>query len=136
MDFLLNNWVLVLAALTSGFLLLAPGLGIGRGGTAAIGTNEAVRLINREKAVMIDVCDATEFAAGHAVGSRNVPLATLDSNKALPTNKTLPLIVMCATGARASRAVATLNKLGYEKVQSLSGGLNAWREANLPVEKS
>ena len=37
---------------------------------------------------------------------------------------------------RSSRAVALLKKAGYENVRSLAGGLAAWREANLPVEKS
>ena len=44
--------------------------------------------------------------------------------------------LVCPTGSRSSRAVALLKKAGYENVKSLSGGLGAWREANLPVEKS
>ena len=51
-------------------------------------------------------------------------------------NKAVPLILVCQSGARSSRAVATAKKLGYEKVQSLSGGLAAWKTASLPVEKS
>jgi rhodanese-related sulfurtransferase len=50
-------------------------------------------------------------------------------------NKTLPLILVCQSGARSGRAVAIAQKLGYEKAQSLAGGLKAWKEANLPVEK-
>jgi rhodanese-related sulfurtransferase len=48
----------------------------------------------------------------------------------------VPLLLMCPTGARAQRAVATLRKLGYEKATAVIGGLNAWREAQLPIEKS
>lgn len=135
MKFFIDNWYLILAAAVSGGLLLWPALTRGaRGG--AVGTSEAVRLINREKAVVIDVRDAAEYAAGHVAGARNVPLDKLAPGAQLPTNKALPLIVVCASGARASRAVATLRKLGYDNVQSLAGGLAAWREANLPVEKS
>ena len=54
----------------------------------------------------------------------------------LPSNKALPLVVVCPTGSRASRAVGLLRKAGYANVQSLAGGLNAWREANLPIEKT
>jgi len=134
--FLLDNWFLVLAALVSGGMLLAPGLQR-RAGAGAVGTTEAVRLINREKGVLIDVSEPAEFAAGHATGARNIPFGTLaEGVKGLPTNKALPLILMCPTGARANRAVATLKKLGYEKVHPLTGGLAAWREASLPVEKS
>ncbi|MBL8327669.1 MAG: rhodanese-like domain-containing protein [Rubrivivax sp.] len=132
MTFLIENWMLILLALLSGGMLLAPQL---RPTGKAIGTAEAVRLINREKGVLIDVCEPAEFAAGHATGARNVPLATLETTKDLPSNKALPLIVMCASGARSRRAAAVLRKLGYENVHPVAGGNGAWREANLPVEK-
>ncbi len=135
MKFILDNWPLILLALTSGGLLLWPVLKRG-GGSGAVSTSEAVRLINREKAVMIDVCDAGEFATGHAIGARNVPLGQLDGHKALPANKALPVVVMCATGARSSRAVAHLQKAGYEKAVAVAGGNAAWRDAQLPMEKS
>jgi rhodanese-related sulfurtransferase len=137
MQFLLegNNWVYVLAALTSGALLLWPSLK-GQGGGGAVGTTEAVRLINREKAVLIDVSEPEEFAQGHAAGARNVPLNSLQGAKELPSNKQLPVVLMCSTGARAARAAGELRKLGHERAISLSGGLKAWREANLPLEKS
>jgi rhodanese-related sulfurtransferase len=137
-SFLLNNWHLVLAALVSGGLLLWPVVKGGVGGAASVGIAEAVRLMNREKAVLIDVSEPAEYAAAHAGGARNVPFGQLEAanNKALPSNKALPLVLVCPTGTRASRAVAVLKKAGYENVKSLSGGLAAWREANLPVEKS
>jgi rhodanese-related sulfurtransferase len=136
--FLLNNWHLILAAIVSGGLLLWPVIKGGVGGAASVGIAEAVRLINREKAVLIDVSEPAEYAAAHAGGARNVPFGQLAgaNNKALPSNKALPLVLVCPTGARASRAVALLKKAGYDNVSSLAGGLGAWREANLPVEKS
>jgi rhodanese-related sulfurtransferase len=51
-------------------------------------------------------------------------------------NKGVPLILVCPNGARANRGVAVAKKLGYEKAQSLTGGMGAWRTANLPVEKA
>ena len=51
-------------------------------------------------------------------------------------NKTLPLVLCCASGRRSAAAVAVAKKLGHEKAVSLAGGLKAWREAGLPVEKS
>jgi len=133
--FLLENWVLLLVALVSGALLLWPMVkGGARGGS--VGTAEAVRLINREKGVLIDVSEPAEYAAGHAAGARNVPLGKLEGAKELPSNKTLPLILMCASGARSSRAAALLRKAGHEKAVSLAGGISAWREAGFPVDKS
>ncbi len=142
MKFLVDNWILILMALTSGTLLMVPVLrrsGGGMGGNS-VGTAEAVRMINREKGVLIDVSDAAEYAAGHAGGARNVPLAQLGDNpaavKGLPSNKALPLLLLCPTGARANRAVALLRKAGFDKAVAVAGGTTAWREAHLPIEKS
>ena len=134
-QFFIDSWFLILAALVSGGLLLWPLISRGTGG-GKLSAAEAVTLINREKAVLIDVSEAAEYAAGHAAGAKSVPLAGLEASTALPKNKTLPLVVVCPTGTRAGRAVATLNKLGFANARALAGGLNAWREANLPVEKT
>jgi rhodanese-related sulfurtransferase len=133
--FVIDNWMLITIALTSGAMLLWPTIqGASSGG---LGTGMAVQLINREKAVVVDVCETEEFAQGHIGGAKNVPLAQLEQR--LPEvvkNKSLPLIFVCPTGARANRALGIAKKLGYEKAQALAGGLKAWREANLPVEKA
>ncbi len=134
-QFFVDNWILILAAFASGALLVWP-MVVKGGMGGAVSTADAVRLINHEKAVLIDVREPTEFAAGHAAGARNVPLAAIDSAKGLPTNKALPLVVMCATGARSGRAAAQLRKAGFSNVHALSGGNAAWREASLPIEKS
>jgi rhodanese-related sulfurtransferase len=133
--FIIDNWYLILVAAVSGAMLLWPLL---RGaGAGSLGAAAAVQLINREKAVVVDVCETDEFAAGHVGGARNIPLGELEQR--LPEtvkNKTLPLILVCATGARANRAVGIAKKLGYEQAQALAGGLKAWKDANLPVEKA
>jgi rhodanese-related sulfurtransferase len=69
--------------------------------------------MNREKAVVLDIREATEFAAGHIAAARNAPLAQLEGSRELPANKTLPVIVVCATGARSGGAAARLRKLGH-----------------------
>ena len=138
MQFILDNWILFLAAFASGAGLLWQTFGPGAMTAGTISTAEAVRLINREKAVLIDVREAAEFAAGHAAGARSVPLSAIGATavKGLPTNKTLPLVVLCASGSRAGKAAALLRQQGYQNVQPLAGGVTAWREANLPVERA
>ena len=134
MTFLLENWYLILAALVSGGLLLWPH--VARGGSGSVSAAEAVHLINREKAVLIDVSEPGEFAARHVAGARNIPFSALEGSKDLPSNKALPLVVVCPTGTRASRAAGVLRKRGFANAHALAGGLSAWRAANLPVEKS
>jgi rhodanese-related sulfurtransferase len=135
MSFVLENWYLFVTALVSGGLLAWPALAGNMGG-ARVSPADAVRLINREKAVLIDVSEPAEYAAGHAVGARSVPMGGLETSRDLPKNKALPLVVVCPTGARASRAVTVLKKLGFENTRALAGGLAAWRAANLPTEKT
>jgi len=132
--FILDNWMMIAVALASGGMLLWPLIkGGGMGGLTA---DAAVQLINREKAVVVDVCEADEFAAGHVVGAKNIPLGQLDEKLAgVVKNKDLPLILVCKSGARSGRAVGIAKKLGFDKAQSLAGGMGAWRTANLPIEK-
>ncbi len=130
----MQNWMLLLVALTSGLALLWPSIAKGGGG---LSPTEAVLWMNREKAMVIDVCEPGEFASGHVSGARNVPLAQLESQ--LPQvvrNKSTPIILACQSGMRSGRAVAQARKLGYEKVQNLTGGLRAWQDAQMPVEKT
>ena len=134
MKFILDNWALILMAVVSGGMLLWQSLQKVQGG--AVPTSEAVRLINREKAVLIDVCEPAEFAAGHAGGARNIPLGSLADTKELPKDKSVPVVLMCVSGARASRAAGLLKRAGYEKAVAVAGGMGAWREAGLPVVKA
>jgi len=133
--FILDNWMLIAVALSAGGMLLWPALS--GGGPGALTADGAVQLMNREKAVVVDVCEPAEFSAGHVAGAKNIPLGQLEGKLATSVkNKTVPLILVCKSGARSSRAVAIAKKLGFEKAQSLSGGMSAWRTANLPVEKA
>jgi len=135
MKFLVDNWMLILVAFMSGGMLMWPV--VARSRASGVPANVVVQMMNREKAVVVDVSEAEEFAAGHIVGARNVPVGQLEQR--LPEtvkNKALPVILVCPNGARAQRALAVAKTLGYEKAVVLAGGLAAWKEANLPVEKA
>jgi rhodanese-related sulfurtransferase len=135
MKFLIDNWMLIAVAFASGAMLVWPAAA--RGARAGLSPSAAVQLINREKAIVVDVSEAEEFAQGHVAGARNVPVNALEQRLTeVVKNKSLPLILVCPSGARANRALAVAKNLGYEKAQVLAGGLNAWKEANLPVEKA
>jgi rhodanese-related sulfurtransferase len=135
LPFLTHNWALVLIALVSGGLLLWPGIAAGTGG--GLTPDGAVQLINREKAIVVDVSEADEFATGHIRGARNVPVNELPTRlPEVAKNKTVPLILVCPSGARAKRALGVAKGLGYDKAVVLGGGLKAWRDANLPLEKA
>ncbi|GKS87994.1 Rhodanese-related sulfurtransferase [Paracidovorax valerianellae] len=135
MKFIIDNWYLFFIALASGGMLLVPLLKDATGGSLTAA--RAVQLINREKGVVIDVCEPDEFAAGHVGGAKNIPLNQLEER--LPQvvkNKALPIVLVCAKGPRAQRAVGIAKKLGYDNAQALAGGLKAWKDASMPVEKA
>ncbi|QDL53756.1 rhodanese-like domain-containing protein [Rhodoferax aquaticus] len=135
MKFIIDNWMLIAIAIASGSMLLWPVLQ----GAAVSGVSPdgAVRLMNHEKAVVIDIRESSEFAAGHIGAAKSVPLADLEAKLGgTVKNKNLPLILVCQSGTTSARAVSLAKKLGYEQAQSLAGGLAAWKTASLPVEKS
>lgn len=135
MQFILDNWMLISVALASGFMLFLPVIqGSSASGVTVI---QAVQKINREKALVIDVCSEQEYAAGHLPGARHIALSDLPSRlPEVARDKDQPLIMVCASGMRSRSAVSAAKKLGYTQALSLTGGLKAWREASQPVVKT
>jgi rhodanese-related sulfurtransferase len=106
---LIDNWMLLALALGSGFALMLPVLTKGSG----LDPQTMVQLMNREKAVVIDVCEPDEFARGHVIGSKNLPLGQLEEKLGqVVKNKSAQVIMVCQVGARSARAAAAARKLG------------------------
>ena len=133
-DFVRNNLLLFVVAFVSGAMLLWPLFRRTAGGPW-VNTSEATHLINREDALVLDVREPGEYGSGHILGAKNVPLSRLADGGELAKRKERPLIVYCEGGERASKAVAALRKQGHTRVVNLTGGLKAWQQAGLPVEK-
>ncbi len=130
-----GNHPLLFAAL-GGVILIIIGNEIhGRlKGDKRIGPNEAVRLINHENALVLDVRNAAEYKKGHILHARNVMANRLAEHESeLAKFKQQPVLCYCALGTVAPQACEQLRKLGFERAYSLKGGLNAWQGANLPV---
>ena len=135
MEFIKHNLLLIAVAAVSGTMLLWPLLRRGAGGPW-VSTVEATQLINRSDALVLDVREAGEFAQGHVLGSKNLPLGELERRAPeLDRHKAKPVILLCATGQRSGRAQAALKARGFGAVYNLSGGFGAWLQAGLPVEK-
>jgi rhodanese-related sulfurtransferase len=126
------NYLYIATALVSGGMLVWPVLRRGAGG-AAVSPQEATLMINRQDALVLDVRGAEDFARGHVLNARNVPLAQLDGRAGeLQKHKAKPVIV-CEDGR--SGAAAVLRRMGFEQVYTLAGGVAAWQQAGLPVGK-
>jgi len=132
-NFLTENIFLIIIAFASGAMLLWPIINRQMAG-ATLNTLQATRLINDSGAVLLDVRNGDEFAAGHLPNSRNIPAADLDKRLGeLPSNK--PVIVVCGSGSRAARSAAALRKSGRNDVFCLEGGVVGWQQAGLPVTR-
>ena len=101
-----------------------------------IDPTEAVRLINRENAALIDLREDSELAGGTIRNARHVAVSVLNQRLSeLEPLKDTPLVAFCASGIRAPTACRLLKKHGFSKVYHLKGGLTAWQQANMPIIK-
>jgi rhodanese-related sulfurtransferase len=133
--FLQQNVFLVAIAVVSGAMLVWPLLRRGAAGPS-VDTLRATLLINKEDALVLDVREPAEYASGRIAHSRNVPLGQLANRLGeLEKYKEKAIIVSCASGNRSLSAASTLRKHGFSKVYSLAGGMGAWAQAGLPLEK-
>ena len=133
MDFLITNWYLFLMAALSGTFLLFPKL-MGDNTKSGMELGEAILKMNREKGVLIDVRESDEYVKVYVAQSKNIPLGQLQDKLATSVkNKALPVLFICANGARTGKAVKIANQLGYENAYSVAGGMRSWVEANMPV---
>ena len=136
-EFIKHNIIFIGLAIGSGFSLLWPMLNRGANGASNINATEAVLLLNRSKPLVLDVRDATEFAAGHIQGAKNIPVAELSGRlKEIEKFKDKPVLVHCQKGMRAKTACGILKAQQFTQLNNLQGGLDAWVEAKLPLVKA
>ncbi len=136
MQFVIKNWYLFLALGVVLYLLVVPVLRQRLAGIRGLNPTEAIQLINRDNGVVVDVCEPQEYAAGHVVRALNVPLSNLKARVTeLEKYRDRPIILACRSGNRSLKAAFELHRHGFTKVYSLAGGITAWQNANLPVEK-
>ena len=136
-EFLLNNFALVALFLASGAMLVWPEIAkLSGAGGSQIGTLEATRLMNQGPSLVLDVRDEKDFAAGHLPKARHIPASELATRLAeIGKFKEKPVIVTERSGPRAGAASKLLRNSGFTQVFQLKGGVAAWQQASLPVER-
>jgi len=132
-EFVSNN--LLLVSLFVGLLVLFV-LNEARRGGRSVSAQELVNLVNRDKAVVVDVRDRKEFESGHIVDSVHIPFANLDKRLGeIEKYRERPVVVVCKMGQHSGAAGAALRKAGFTNVMRLSGGIAEWRSSALPLVK-
>lgn len=130
--FLQDNVFFIMAAMMSGGMLLWPV--ISRNSAKEIDVQKAIRLINYDNAIILDVRDDKEFAEGHLPNSKHISVERIGEDwHELEKFKDRAVVVIFRPGMRAGHAGAVLRKNGFKKVYNLSGGIDTWRRENLPM---
>jgi rhodanese-related sulfurtransferase len=137
-EFIMNNLALVALFVASGVMLVWPEImKLAGGGGSELGTLEATRLMNQGISLVLDVRDEKEYAAGHLPRARHEPLKDLAARIGeLAKFKEKPVLVTDKGGARAGAACRLLRAQGFKNVYQLKGGVAAWQQASLPVERA
>lgn len=137
MEFFKNNVLLIGLVLGSGIMLLLPSLKKGAGGVPNLSATEAVALINRDNAIVLDVRSEAEYASGHIVDAKHIPLDALAERlNELKKYQNKPILVNCQRGMRSAKACDILRKAEFTQLNNLQGGLDAWLAAKLPIVKA
>jgi rhodanese-related sulfurtransferase len=135
-EFVQNHIWWVIAAVVSGIMFILPFITKLFSRSVEVGVSAAIQLINRRDAHIVDVREPAEFKAGHIPNARNVPLAKIQEGaKGLEKFKAKPILLVCQTGARSGQAARVLKQQGFTEVVTLAGGMNAWQQAGMPLEK-
>lgn len=96
----------------------------------------AIRLMNSDDTIVVDVRDRTDYDKGHIKNARNIPVASLkDKVDALGKDKSKPVLIYCRNGNVSGKACRLLKRAGYDNVHSIAGGMARWQDANLPITK-
>jgi rhodanese-related sulfurtransferase len=94
------------------------------------------RLDRGEKLLLIDVREESEFATDHAAGAMHLSKGVIerDIETRVPDHDA-EIVLYCGGGFRSALVAVNLQKMGYTRVISMDGGIRAWRDAKLPLEK-
>ena len=137
LDFFANNTLLVVAwfGLVAAIVVTTVLAKLSK--VHIIPAQEAVLLMNKQDAVVIDVRGAEEFRKGHITGAVNVAASLLKANDVSQIQKyhQKPVILVCETGMTTSSIGRILTKADFTQVYALRGGMAEWRTQNLPVAK-
>ncbi len=136
MEFAANNLILVAALAVIATLIIKTEIGLKLNNIPQLNTNEAVRLMNDDNVVILDVRENNEYNEGHIRDSVHVPMTALVKRLSeLDKHKNKQILAYCRSGSRSNSACRTLSKQGFEHVSNLAGGIMGWSSANLPVTK-
>lgn len=133
-QFIINHWELWLALIIILLFIFINELYAQKTQAKSLSTIDAIHMINHEDAAILDLRDPEAFRAGHVANAVRVATDDFNQNR-MDKYKTKPFILVCARGVQSATLASQLRAQGFTQAMSLSGGISAWQEANLPLVK-
>ncbi|HEY7866361.1 MAG TPA: rhodanese-like domain-containing protein [Psychromonas sp.] len=136
-DFFSNQPVLSIAWIAIAVMLVQSLVKHKISGVKSIDAQDAIMMINKQDAIVVDVRSVEDYKKGHIVNAKNIPVSQIDKGNfaEIEKHKESPIIVVCASGDRSSGAAGKLTKAGFTQVNNLLSGMNGWASTNLPTTK-
>ncbi len=130
-EFLLQQWILVAALLTAlGMLVFHESRKAG----PAMTPQQAIKLVNNEDGIFLDVRDGNDYKQGHIADALHIPFAKLKAREdELSDYRERPIVIVCKMGQQSAAAAKQLRASGFQKVHKMAGGMLEWRNLQLPV---
>ena len=108
-----------------------------QGGSQKISSGQLVSLMNQDEAYVVDLRDSSVYSTGHVLGSHNITKGDLIAQvDRLPRDDTKSIVLVCQRGQSSLGAFNELKKQGFTNVKILKGGVDAWRQASMPLVNS
>jgi len=132
-SFIVNHWLLVTIFVVLVALILSDAVNRKISGINPLSTAEAIQIVNQRDGIFLDIREAVEFKKEHIAESMNLPLSTLETNIAKLKDPAQAIISICVNGQRSRTAAKQLRSHGFSNIYVLTNGLNAWKDAKLPL---
>jgi rhodanese-related sulfurtransferase len=133
----IGNHIFLWGALAAVLVLLIKAELEHQGGKAnQLNPMNAIRVMNNEDALVLDVRETADFGKGHIKSAKNIPFSSLkDKLKGIAKYKNNAVLAYCNNGAISNKACKVLQREGFANVHNIAGGINSWLEAKLPITK-
>lgn len=137
LQFVVNHWILWSLFLGVILIILFEEIRGRVQGIPRLSPADLTSLINREDALVLDVRDSNAYLKGHIIGAINIPHTEMDARlDKLKPYQEKPIAIVCSNGQTSPQEGVKLRNKGFEKVYFLSGGMNAWQQAGLPLARN
>jgi rhodanese-related sulfurtransferase len=105
-------------------------------GVQHVNPNQAQKLVQDKKVVVLDIRTLGEFNTGRIAGAKNIDFEAPDFEQRIDgLDKSKSYLVHCASGGRSTHSLLLFKKHQFQSIYHLDGGIKAWQKAGLPVEK-